>query len=242
MSKKMHPLVQKTELELQKLDKNSVITWGDRHCYKGSLLPISVEPKMRVRALSFMNDLILLLEANGHNLKLHCNRLQIEMYGQLTEFNLRQKFYRKRIKSSSGYLHNTFVKSEDLEFQIGYSYRKGWIDKKTIKIEDCLNIIYEHTEKKSKDLFEHFEHQKVKEKKVEVQRILDEDKARLIALEIQKTETLVQSATNYKKALEIRIYLKALEEKLILSQEKDENLLDYINWGYERANEIDPLV
>jgi hypothetical protein len=46
MSKKLHPLIIKAKKELDKLDSNDVLTWGERHIYRGSNLPISVEPKL----------------------------------------------------------------------------------------------------------------------------------------------------------------------------------------------------
>ncbi len=39
------------------------------------------------------------------------------------------------------------------------------------------------------------------------------EKSNLPSLENEKTEILIQNATNYKKVHEIRIYLKELEEK-----------------------------
>ena len=88
MSNKLHPLVIKTKLELEKLDREGTETWGERKKYSGSLLPISVEPKLRSRAFNFMNELLSLLERNNHTIRIKYNRCHIEMYGQLTEFNL----------------------------------------------------------------------------------------------------------------------------------------------------------
>ncbi|MCH3881701.1 hypothetical protein [Tenacibaculum aquimarinum] len=240
--KKIHSLVQKAKLELESLDNEGIETWGERKTYRGAILPISVEPKLRARALNFMNDLINLLEANNHSIKFKHEQCFIEMYGELTQINLRQKFYRKRTKSSSGYSTNTFIKSDDLEFQIDYSYRTGWIDKKIIKIEDYLQVIYEYIENKSKKSFQRNELRKIEEEKKEIQRKLDENKARLLAIENHKIESLFKKASDYKTSNEIRIYLKALEEKHNMSLEKDKNLKKYITWGYEKANEIDPLV
>ncbi len=188
-----------------------------------------------------MHDLLVLLESNGHGLKFENKRCYVEMYGELTEIKLRQKFYRNRVKGDYSYSHNIFVKSEDLEFQIlGYP-RKNWIDKKTKNSEDYLSLIYEYIARDSLKWAEHSRRQDIEEKKREVQRKLDENKARKIALENQKIETLVKNASNYKNAHEIRVYLKALEEKLFLSLEKDDNMQDYISWGYKKADKIDPL-
>ncbi|QXP63931.1 hypothetical protein [Polaribacter sp. HaHaR_3_91] len=243
MSKILHPLIIKTKNELNKLDSENVKTWGERHSYKGRNLSISVEPKLRNRAFNFMNELLSLLEKNNHSIKIDCNRSQIEMYGQLTEFNLRQKFYRKRVKEEGySFSHNVFVKSEDLEFQVGYSYRKGWIDKKTKKIEDDIQSIFEHIEKKSKYYYEIDESNKIAERKREQEKLLEQERERLVEVEDKKVELLLQNASNYKKANEIRFYIKALEKKYSLSEYKEQSDLDYIKWATKKANELDPLV
>lgn len=242
MAKRLHPLVEKTKLDLKKLDQNKEITWGERRSYRGSFLPISVEPKLRPRAFSFMNDLIVLLEKNGHSIKFEYNRCHIEIYGQLTKFTLRQKFYRKRVTEEGySYPHNIFVKSEDLEFKILDYPRKIWIDKKTKNLEHYLIKIYEYVENESKRMFKLRETQKIEEKKRENQRKLEEEKSRLISIENKKFENLLSKVSNYNKANKIRNYLKAVKKKYNSSEVKDQNLLDYIKWATKKANEIDPL-
>ncbi|MCH3884398.1 hypothetical protein [Tenacibaculum aquimarinum] len=147
-------LVQKTKLELARLDKLPSLNWEQQKKYNNEFLPISVEPKIRKRALDLMNNLVNLLHENGHSIKFNYSRCQIEIYGQLTEFHLRQKYFRVRVKNSYGTTHNTFEKSNKLEFLIGSSYCKTWIDKKTKSLEDYLPTIYKHIEAKSKYLAE----------------------------------------------------------------------------------------
>lgn len=89
-------------------------------------------------------------------------------------------------------MRNNFVASLDLEFQIGYSYRKGWIDKKTKKIEDSLQLIYDQIENKSKYMFDLRERQRK-----------EEEEARLIAVEKSKVDTLVMNVSDFKKANEM---------------------------------------
>jgi hypothetical protein len=242
MSKIFHPLVIKTKLELEKLDRQDIKTWGERHTYRGAILPISVEPKLRKRALSFMNDFLKLIESEGHKMKFIYEQCFVEAYGETTQINLRQKFYRKRIKNSYGYSHNNFISSIDLEFQIGYSYRIGWLDKKNKKIEDSLHLIFEHIENVSKESFDYKELQKIKEIKRQKEVELNEGKLRLIALENAKSDTLIQNSKDYKTANEIRVFLRDFDKKIILEHKNDENHQDYINWGHKKADELDPLI
>ncbi|WP_397445031.1 hypothetical protein [Polaribacter sp. R77954] len=243
MPKKLHPLVIKTKLELEKIDKENVKTWGERHSYRGTNLPVSVEPKLRPRAFNFMNELLHLLAKNNHSIKIEYNRCHIEMYGQLTKFTLRQKFYRKRIKEEGySFSRNVFVKSEDLEFKILDYPRKIWIDKKTKNLEDYLIQIYEYIQKKSFEWAEHQKLQKIKEEKREQERILEQEKLRLIAIEKAKFGTLVKSSQDFKLANDIRNYLKELKERMIKEGAIDKKDLEYIKWGRQKADEIDPLI
>jgi hypothetical protein len=239
---KLHQLVQKTKIELERLDKKGRSTWEEQKSYNSQFLSISVEPKLRTRALRFMNNLINLLEANNHSIKFELNRCHIEMYGQLTEIHLRQKYFRKRIKDSSGYSSDTYEKSNKLEFQVGSYARKGWIDKKTKTLEDYLPVIYNHIEKDSKWWAELRKRQRIEEKEREIQQKLDDEKAEIIAIENEKLEKLIVDAANYKKASEIRSYLKALQEKINQTDSLNNNInQDYIEWAYKKANDIDPI-
>ncbi len=243
MSSKLHPLVQKTKVELLKLDKLKSISWEEQKRYDSEFLPISVEPKLRERALNFMNDLIHLLEANDHCIKFDMNRCHVEMYGQLTEINLRQKYFRKRIPNDYGYSHNTFEKSNKLEFQIGSCYRKNWIDKETKTLEEYLPAIYSHIEKKSKEYAEIRERQRIQEEERKRIEKIEAEKAELIALENAKLEKLITDADNFIKASNIRSYIKSLQNKInqadISNNSKDQ---DYVKWANKKADEIDPTL
>ena len=242
MPEKLHPLVIKTKIELEKLDRQDIKTWGERHRCRGAILPISVEPKLRKRALSFMNDFVKLVESKGHKMKIIYEQCFVEAYGETTQINLRQKFYRKRIKETNDYYsHNKFVESEDLEFQIGYSYKKGWIDKKNNKIEDQLQSIFKHIETESKYFFELRQKKKIEQEELQKQRKIEEEKLRLESIEKAKFDKLLKKSRNYKTAKEIRVYLNDLDIKMTKENKNDEKHQAYISWGYRKANELDPL-
>ncbi|QYJ68800.1 hypothetical protein [Flavobacterium litorale] len=241
MAIKYHPLVQKTKVKLERLDKQKNVSWEEWRKFNGEFLPIHTEPKLRIRALKFMDTLIKKLEENNHSIKFEYQRCHIEMYGQLTEINLRQKFFRKRIKDASGYGTDTYEKSDKLEFQVGSYARKGWIDKKTKSLEDYLNVIYYYIEKDSARWAEWRRIQKIEEEKREAQRKVDEEIARQKAIEKEKFDKLLSDAENHNKANIIRFYLKAYEDKLLTSHPSENEFKDYLDWAYNKADEIDPL-
>jgi hypothetical protein len=241
MPVKYHPIVQKTKVELERLDKQKNVGWEEWRKYRSEFLPIQTDLKLRRRALKFMDTLIRKLEENNHGIKFELNRCHIEMYGQLTEINLRQKYFRKRIKDSSGYGTDTYEKSNKLEFQVGSYARKGWIDRETKSLEDYLDVIYNYIEKDSATSAEWRRKQKIEEEKREAQRKIDEEIARQKAVDEAKFNKLLSDAENHNTANIIRTYLKAYKFKSLSSDTSENELNEYLEWANRKANEIDPL-
>lgn len=243
MKTKLHDLVIKSKIELQKLEKLKHVDWETQSKYNSHCLPISTEPKLRARALRFMDSLIKLLEANSHSIKFEYKRCHIEMYGQLTEINLRQKYFRIRTKDANGWTRQTFKKSDKLEFQVGSYARKGWIDSKTKTLEDHLTAIYKFIEKDSSRMAELRYQQAIDKIEREKQRRFEEAMQEQLRLEQEKTERLFLDVQNYVKARDLRTYLKLFEKKLMQEpQSIPEEHQAYFKWAYKKADEIDPLL
>ncbi|MHA7941692.1 hypothetical protein ACJOV8_001260 [Formosa sp. 3Alg 14/1] len=241
MIQKYHQLVQKTKLELEKFDKKKNITWEEKRKFRGTCLPISVELKLRHRAFKFMNDLILCLEKNGHYITFKYDRCHIEMYGHLTEINLRQKYFRKRVKDATGYSSETYEKSMFLEFQVGSHARKGWLEKDSKKLKDYLNPIYDYIEKESLDFAESWKRRELEEEERQIQLKIEEDIAKQKQFVENNLNQLIASANNYKIANDIRIYINALVEKETNFENQNE-FKNYLDWANSRADEIDPTI
>tara|TARA_R110002073_G_scaffold57778_3_gene146605 strand:- start:3207 stop:3926 length:720 start_codon:yes stop_codon:yes gene_type:complete len=236
-----HPLVQRTKSELENQDNLKNVNWEERRKFQSEYLPISVEPKLRERALAFMDTLIKKLKKNNHSIKFEYQRCHIEMYGYLTEINLRQKYFRIRIKDKSGYSCNTYEKSNKLEFQVGSYARKGWIDGKSKSIEDYLPAIYDYIDSNSKSWVELHTRQKKERERREIQKKIDEKILKQQAVEQEKFNRLITDAKNHNTANTIRSYLKDYETMAKSSEYINcEYKLD-LNWAYKKADEIDPL-
>lgn len=242
MSKNYHPLIQKTKVELERLDMQKHVSWEEWRKFNSNFLPIHTEAKLRRRALMFMDKLVKKLEENNHVIKFEYERCHIKMYGQLTEINLRQKYFRKRIKNDdSDFSTNTYEKSNKLEFQVGSHARKGWIDGKKKSLEDYHNVIYEYIEKDSLEWAKLRKRQKFERELQEAQRKIDEQIAAQKVIEQEKFNKLLSNAENYRKANIIRSYLKAYEAKSLELETSENEINDYLKWAFRKADEIDPL-
>lgn len=238
-----HPLIKKTETALvKKLDKE----YGSRFSSndpKFEFLPISTDNKQRARALRIMNTLVRAIEKLGHKISFEYGRCHVEMFGQKTEINLRQKYNRVREKGGDGFSRESWIKTERLEFQAGPSFdQKRWIDTKTRDLEDYLPEIIAWIEKDCKywhDLrAQQAEERKEKERELEIER----KRLAVIESEKKKLEELIENAQNWKKAQTIREYIGEMEHQVKnMDSMLGEDPKAYIEWAKRKANGLDPL-
>ena len=238
-----HPLIKKTKTALDKeLDKE----YGSRFSSndpKFEFLPISTDKKQRARALRIMNTLVRAIEKLGHKISFQYGRCYVEMFGQKTEINLRQKYNRVREKGDDGFSRESWIKTERLEFQAGPSFdQKRWIDTKTRDLEDYLPEIIAWIEKDCKywhDLrAQQAEERKEKERELEIER----KRLAVIESEKKKLEELIENAQNWKKAHTIREYIGEMERQVKHGDSMlGEDPKAYIEWAKRKANGLDPL-
>jgi len=238
-----HPLIIKTKTALEKkLDKE----YGSRFSSndpKFEFLPVSTDLNQRARALRFMNTLVVAIEKLGHKIGFQYGRCYVEMFGQKTEINLRQKYNRVREKEVDGYSRESWIKTDKLEFQAGPSFRqKRWIDKKTMALEDYLPEIIAWVEKDCK--YWHDFRAQQEEARKEKERELEKERKKQVVFESEKKqlEELVENAQNWKKAQTIREYICELERQAIKKESMlEEDTMAYIDWARQKADLLDPL-
>ncbi len=235
---KYHPTVRNSKKLLEQLDESEDIRFWEVS-QEHEVLPIHTDPKMRSRALRFMNTLILVIEAINGNIVFEYGRCHIQLFGQKTEINLRQKYHRIREKDKSGWNRESWQKSDKLEFQAGPSFRqKNWIDKKTICLEEYLPQIVAWIEKDCKYWHDVRAEQAIESNK----RALLEQKEKAIKevkeQEMTKFKTLLVNTKRFEKANAIREYIKTMEERNTM----DDETKAYLKWARLKADWIDPLI
>lgn len=239
---KYHPLVRSTEKLLEKIDDsgNRLRYWDAAN--EHDLLPIHTDSKLRSRALRLMDTLIKVVEAMDCKIVFYCNRAHVEMFGQKTEINLRQKQYRIRDKDESGWRWQSWEKSDKLEFQAGPSFsQKSWIDNTKRKLEECLPEIIAWIEKDCKYWYDLRTEQAIEENK----RLLQEQKLEALKKakesEQAKVSQLFIDAENWNKAKVAEHYISAMEEQALQKNDMNSNTKDYIFWAREVIKNLNPL-
>tara|TARA_R110002051_G_scaffold7053_3_gene33263 strand:+ start:14979 stop:16055 length:1077 start_codon:yes stop_codon:yes gene_type:complete len=237
-----HPLIMTSKKLLEKIDNSEKRLRYWEVANENDLLPIHTDLKHRDRALRFMDTLIKIVEAMGCEIVFYCNSAHVEMFGQKTEINLRQKVYRIRNKDESGWSRESWEKSDKLEFQAGPSFnQKKWIDNTKRNIEECLPEIIAWIEKDCKYWHDLRAEQAITENK----RLLQEQKLEALKkaeeLEQAKVNQLFIDAENWNKAQMIERYVDEIEKLSILAKGTPSDKQDYISWARKVAYAMNPV-
>jgi hypothetical protein len=237
-----HPMVKSSKKLLEKIDdsKEKFKFW--QLSQEKDILPIHTDKTLRARALRFMDTLIRIVEAMGHNITFEYRRCHVEMFGQMTEINLRQKIYRIRDKDESGWGRESWKKSDKLEFQAGPSFRrKNWIDTDKRKLEEYLSEIIAWIEKDCKYWHDLRAQQAIEENK----RLLQEQKLEAIKkekeLEEAKVAQLFTDAENWNRAVVVEHYINEMEKQAILKNQMNPNTENYLAWAKKVIIRLNPL-
>ncbi|WP_339655362.1 hypothetical protein [uncultured Maribacter sp.] len=237
-----HPLVKSSKNLLEIIDesKNKLRFW--EVAQKHDILPIHTNTKLRARALRLMDTLIKVIEAMDCNITFYCNRAHVEMFGQKTEINLRQKVHRIRTTDKRGWTSESWEESDKLEFQTGPSFdRKNWIDNTKRTIEACLPEIIAWIEKDCRYWHDLRAEQAIEENKKALQaQKLEAIKAQQEE-EQAKVNQLFSDAENWSKAELAERYLNEMEKKAIDGNQSNPDIKDYIMWARKIVSELNPL-
>lgn len=239
-----HPLVRTSKKLLEDIDNSKDNFKFFKVSQERDLLPIHTDAKLRSRALLFMDTLIHVAEAMGGSIEFYCNKAHVQLFGQKTEINLRQKVYRIRTKDETGWGRESWEKSEKLEFQAGPSFdQKSWIDNTKRKIEECLPEIIAWIEMKC----QYWHDVRAKQAIEENRRLLEQNKQEALKAaqdeEKAKVNQLLSDSKNWEKAELMKRYIDEMEKQIEAEPENRMNLKskDYITWARKVALELNPL-
>tara|TARA_R110000744_G_scaffold316945_2_gene423612 strand:- start:18 stop:1016 length:999 start_codon:yes stop_codon:yes gene_type:complete len=239
--KKTHPLVTiaKKELNFTKSYRDAVgrMKW-DR---QKNVLPIHTDHKLQKRALKFMNIFLFYMEQRGMKIKFEYGRCNVELYNQTLEINLRQKYHRVRTTNERGWSKQEFVKSNKLEFLIGYHARKGWLDSDKVRIEEQIPNILDYIEK---DLtyWREIRKQQAEQKKIEeIELQKQQEIERLQKIEEDKTVQLFTDAENWQRAELLREFMDAKKENEIRDGTFNKETEKWLAWVTTKINKLNPL-
>ena len=225
-------------------DKND--RWLEHGLVRSHLgfLSVKVAPENILRALRFMDTLIKLLKARGHDLKIGQNGSYVTILEQQLVIRLQEKLRFEGVNDNqSSWIRRKYYPSGILTLRIWKDYvweQKMWTDGK-IPIEDQLSKIIAGIE-----LFA------IKEKEYQLQLEegwrLQEEKQRIEKERFDREELdganflkLLADSKKWKQAMILNDYINAVENKAILSGELTKELQERLFWAKEKAERFNPI-
>lgn len=235
-----------------KITKPDILTIQTKQYWKGEIkftsyrednrviYPIRVEHANRKRALKFMDTFTKLIRYRGHTISKQYGDTGVLIDGIFIEIDLREAS--KRVPAKHPFSGTELEPIGEFIFKMGKYYpTREWRDGK-VKIEEHLAKIVAKIEIEAKI-------EKVQKEASEIARLKREEETKRLAEikkrkdeEIEKFNRLVALSEQYNKTILIRQFIKAEEEKAILTHSLTEEKKVWINWATDKADWLDPLI
>ncbi len=247
--KGFHPLIVDAQKELrERLKSYRKLEDGERIHF----LNMSVTKSSTERALSLMNLLFQIIEANGLPISHkpgYKERTYVKVNGVDVQVELKERTKRSDNPDPKSYNKYVFHPTGMLYFEFVNIYVSGakkiWNDTPTTNLEEIVNdvalgIVMAAILDKKRD--EEWERRRMKEDEVREQERLKEEQKKK---EQERIHTLLQDAQKWQTSNIVRTYIKAVEEKYLLEkalQDVNTGLKGWIKWAKEQADIMDPVL
>lgn len=207
------------------------------------VLNITVTPKLVKRALIFMDLFIKLAKKRGFKIwfKDYYGTV-ISIYGIDSPIYLREKNKRIIVKNNNGWNETELIPIGELVFKRDDYPRKEWSDTKNIKLENKIPDIIKYLEEqaiKERDYNIELERRRKERKRQEK---IEEDIREIRNNEIKKFNSLYENFNRHRKANDLRAFVNAKKNYAIKTNATDKVLENWIEWAYEKADWIDPII
>lgn len=242
-----------TELRSPKVDNYGAVWSG-----KLWRLNLRVSPSSLDRALRILNTLFYALESRGYQLIIQDqdgSSLCVHIDGGSVHFGLQEKFRRidhpdqknDRLEAWQRQRY-AYLPTGELFLKVTEWWTQGlqktWSDRKTAKLETCLNdfiigLIKIAQVVKAERLRREEEHRA--RLKAEEQRLLEERKRQE---ERTRRNNLIKEAAAWTQAQQVRAYIAALMEKIVARHgeiQPGSQPDQWISWASRQADRLDPL-
>ncbi len=227
--------------------KNSLMNQKpDGYLYKGTVSCLRDQLDIRVargnvgRTLRFMHTLIKALRARGHDVQIKI----VTTYAIVEEHDFKILFrekMKKEVYKDGNWDRTVYHPSGILSFQLNDYPTKEWKDGK-LPIEAQLSKIIAQLELTGKEWKERrIQWKKEEEERQEKERLQHEFEMRQEKDLTEFKETL-QKASRWHKAVNLRNYIDAVEQKAIATNDISEELKNWLLWARKKADWYDPFM
>jgi len=218
----------------ERYEHNGIIS-----CYRGEL-DIRAAKTNIPRALRFMDTLIKLFQVREHNVFVDNSSTYVMVKTQKFEISLREK--NKRIPGNERWQTSNYLPTGVLVFKINRLFHtKEWKDGK-LKLEDQLSSILAKLEIVSDELNAEA---LIREKEKEIrqqQEFLQKEFEKRQEKDLAAFKETLQKAERWHKAVNLRNFIDAVEQKTIAENGSSEDLVNWLEWARKKADWYDPFI
>lgn len=205
---------------------------------RDSVLNVRVSRHNLSRALRFLDALIKLLRARGHDIIIEYGRTKAVVYGSRIEISVKEKL---KYEMYERFGYKDYSAAGVLSVKIEGYRERTWVDDRQ-PIEDKLPSILAKLEVLGLELQEfRIRNEKLQREREEKERIQREIKERK-ENEFKRFRNLFIQATMLHKANVLRQYVRTVESYAMGKGDKTEELNSWINWAMNKIAWIDPLI
>ena len=208
-------------------------------CLRGEL-DIRAEKSNIPRALRFMDVLIKLLRARGHDVIVDDSSTYALVKNQKFDISLREKT--KRVPGPDSLSSSDYLPTGILVLKIDRIFHtKEWSDGKN-KLEDQFSSILAKLEIDSDELnAEQLIRNKEREER-EKQELLRKEFQKRQEKELLAFTEIIQKAARWHKAVNLRNYIDAVEQKALAANMVSDELTSWLEWARKKADWYDPFI
>lgn len=206
------------------------------------IVSVSVAPKNINRALRIMDKIIKLLKLRGHNVIVKENTTYAVVKGEEIKIRLREKVKRVITKDEKYSWNNTvYIASDILSFKIDEYPEKEFNDTNNLTLEEQLPTILTKLELVSEKIKRDNEEREIRHQEYRKQREIEEAIKKRHTNEIENFKKLLEESERCRKAVNMRNYIKQIENNAIRDNNLSEELTNWINWANNKADWYDPI-
>jgi hypothetical protein len=190
-----------------------------------------------------MDKIIKLLKQRGHNIIVNHNTTHVVIRDEEIKIRLREKLERITKPHEKYSWNNTeYVPTGILSFKFDEYPEKEFNDTNSQTLEEQIPKIVTKLELVSEKLKRDKEESRIREIEYRKQREIEEVIKKRHLNEVENFKKLFGDSERWKKASDLRNFIKELESNAIKENKLSEELLNWIKWSNEKADWFDPLV
>ena len=236
-------LISEAKENLANKSKEKYGTYRGITTTSNDIINISVAPKNCNRALRIMDKIIKLLKQRGHNVIVKYDTTYVVIREEEIKIRLRERLKRITIPDAKYSWGSTdYIPTGILTFKVDEYPEKEFYDNNKQTLEEQIPKILTKLELVSDKIKRDNEEREIRHQEYKKQREIEEAIKKRHANEIENFKKLLEDSERWKKASDLRNFIKELESNAIKENKLSEELSNWIKWSNDKADWYDPLV